>query len=41
MADIAATTSKSKEVAGADWAVGAGFAGGGTEEAWASTDGEI
>ena len=39
MPDIAAAASKSKEVVGAGWAVGAGSARGGTEEAWACTDG--
>ena len=41
MADIAAAASKSREAAGAGWAVGAGSVGGGTEEAWAGTDREI
>ena len=41
MADIIAATSKSNKVAGAGWVVGVGSVGGGIEEAWAGTDGEI
>ena len=39
MADIAADASKSNEAARAGWAVGAGSAGGGTEEALVGTKG--
>ena len=41
MATTTAVDSKSRGVAGAGWAVGAGSAGGGNGEAWASTDVEI
>ena len=41
MVDIDAAVSKSREAVVAGWVVGAGSAEGGTEEAWASTDGEI
>ena len=41
MADIAAAARKSTKVVGASLAVGTGFAGGGTKEAWAGTNGEI
>ena len=41
MVATAATTSKSREAVGVSWVVGAGSAGGGTEVAWAGTDGEI
>ena len=40
MDDITAAA-KSKEAVRAGWEVGAGFDGGGTEEAWVGTDGEI
>ena len=33
--------SESREATGTGWAVGAGSARGGTEEAWVGTDGEI
>ena len=33
MADIAGAASKFREAVGSGWAVGAGYAGGGTEEA--------
>ena len=41
MANIAAVASKFREVIGAGWAMGASSAGGRTEEALESTDGEI
>ena len=41
MAATAAAASKSREAAGAGWGEGAGFAEGGTKEAWVGTDGEI
>ena len=41
MAGTAAAASKSREAVGAGWAVGVCSARGGTEEAWAGTDGEI
>ena len=41
MAATAAAARKSREAAGAGWAVGASSAGEGPEEAWVGTDGEI
>ena len=38
---MAAAASKSREATRAGWVVGVGYAGGGTEETWVGTDGEI